>query len=155
IHRLRRVGCQMAQLPVGAARCEEIRRRREEDIPELALRSFDDLAILRQALGLRGYDRMSEAEGDVELERQARIDTGIIAAIGRNRGAAEQVRQKFFVRDVLYLRRDDGARVVIELVAAPGRVCLVQRVDLVVVLTYEERMQRGQRKVLRGARIAG
>ena len=98
---------------------------------------------------------MSEPEGrSDELERQMRIDVRIVAAVMRERVGAEQVRQKFRVGDVGDLGGHDGAGLIVELVAAPVRMLIVQLVDLVVVLAQEQRVQRGERGIFRGARVA-
>ena len=90
IERLRQVGAEMAQLAVGAAAVDEVRRRLEEHVLEIVL-GPDHLAELVEVLGLAGHDGVPEAEGGAgEFKRDARIDAGIVAGVGRDRVVAEQ-----------------------------------------------------------------
>src|SRR5262250_2829466 len=98
---------------------------------------------------------MAEAVSSAgELLCDAWVDAGIVARVGRNSIRAQQVRQTLRVGDVGYLRRHDGARLAVELVAGPVRVIGLELIDLVVVLAHEQRLQSRERGILLGADIA-
>ena len=142
------------RLAVRAAVVDEVRGRLEEHVLEIVL-GPDHLAELVEVLGLAGDNGVPEAEGCAgKFKRDARIDARIVAGVGRDRVGAEQAHQEFRIGDVRDLGRDDGAGLLVELVAGPARIEGLQPVDLVVVLAQEQRLQRGQRGVLGRARIA-
>jgi len=99
---------------------------------------------------------MAEAVGCAgEFLGDTRVHRRIVAVIGRNCVRAEQVRQEFRIGNVLDFRRDNCPGLLVEMVAAPGRMLLVQLVDLVVVLTHEQSLQRGQRRVFLRPYVSG
>ena len=99
---------------------------------------------------------MAEAEGGAgELLCDPRVDVRIVPAIGGNDIRTQQVRQELGIGDVLNLARHDGARLFIQVIAAPVRMLPVQLIDLIIVFAHEQRLQCGQRRVFLRAHVAG
>ena len=80
---------------------------------------------------------MPEAEGGAgELDRDRRVDLASVACVGVDAGA-DELRQELGVGDVCEFRRDDGARFLVKVLAAPARMRVMQAVDLRIVLAHE------------------
>ena len=103
-----------------------------------------------------GDDGMTKAEGRArKLFGDPRVYRRIIAVVRFDGVLAQQMRQELAVGDVDHLGRGDGFGRLVQPVAAPVRMFLVQAIDLIIMLAHKQNLQGCQVRVLLRPRVTG
>ena len=127
----------MAQEAVCSAERVKLVGLQEERVFQLDLAAGED-AVIVEPHSIVGHNAVAKAIGRArELLGNARIRARIEAVVGVRRFWPEQLGQEFVIGDVGDLGADDGARLLVQMIAVPIWMLGLELVDLIVVLAHE------------------